>query len=348
MIDAPQAVRASRRRDLIVSAVESGRGAPLVPLRFLLLIGVMVAVTLVGLGATSSLRYALAIGGIYAMSVLANSVVLGTLGEINLGSSAWLGVGAYTCTIAMQHDLPLSVSILLSISVTTVIGFLIAIPTVRLKGIFTALVTFALAFSIPQLVVYLEKYTGGSHGLSLPFNLQLFGMTVGGSEPGMLILVNVLFVIVALVTMAILESRFGKTAVWVGEAEPAAAVFGVRTTIVKVLVWTWSAAISGAAGALFALTVGFISPDQFQTFLGISLFVGAVIAGSRSMWAAWIGGAIVGVLPTQLQDFMPSSATGILFGLVLLAAILAGTGGLARLVERLIILPFVRKAGPAR
>jgi branched-chain amino acid transport system permease protein len=111
-------------------------------------------------------------------------------------------------------------------------------------------------------------------------------------------------------------------------------VFGVRTTLTKVGVWTWASALGGLSGALFALTVGFLSPGQFEAHLGIFLFVGAVIAGTRSVWGALLGGLLVGTMPSQLQDIVPAEATGILFGAILFAGLVAGRGGVSRLIER--------------
>lgn len=322
--------------EICQSSIQSGRGRGFVRWRLLLIVALPVVTLIVGLSSTSSTRLALAIATVYAIAVLSNSVVLGGLNEINLGAGGWMAVGAYAMAIFLEHSIPLLVSVVLAVATTTLIGFVVAIPTVRLRGIFTALSTFVLAYSVPQCIVFLESITGGSHGKSVPFGLTLFGAEIGGSSPGTLVLVTVSFIVVGLATFALLESRWGKTVIWVAEAEPAAAVFGVRTTAVKVAVWTWSAALSGLAGALFALTLGFLSPDQFQAALGINLFVGAVIGGSRSIWAALVGGLLIGFLPTQLQDYMPSSATGILFGGILLVAILAGAGGLARPIEKLL------------
>jgi len=319
------------------AGLEAGRGRALLGMRVVLVLIAVVAAVSVGLGSTSGLRYALAMGAVYALAALANGVVMGGLGEISLSTSAWLAVGAYVCGLALEAGWAVGWAILASIVVTAIIGFVVAIPTVRLRGIFTALATFVLAWAVPQSIIYLEPITGGSHGLSLPTGNTVLGLPLGGSSPGQLIFSYICFTIAGLVTLALAESRIGRRVVWVGESESAAAVFGVKVTWVKVAVWTWSAAVAGLGGALFALTVGFLSPDQFPATLGINLFVVAVIAGSRSIWGAVLAGVLLAVVPTQLQSFIPSSATGIIFGVILLLALLTGAGGLAKRVEWLIL-----------
>lgn len=319
----------------VKAAIVSGHGRALLPFRLGLLLAVAVIAAVVGAGSTSALRYALAISVAYAFAVLANGVVLGGLGEINLSTGGFLAVGAYVGGYLLTKDVSAPLAMVTAMVVTAAVGFVLAIPTVRLQGIFTALATFVLAYAIPQTLVYLDRFTGGNFGLSLPLVVDFFGISIGGSSTGQLYLSLVLFVLAGALTYALSVSRWGKRVLWVGEAEVAGAVFGVRIRWVKVAVWTYGAALCGLGGTLFALTAGFLSPDQFGAMLGISLFVGAVVLGARSVWGALLGGMFVGVLPHELQNIVPTSATGVVFGLVLFAAILVGTGGLVKPVETL-------------
>jgi branched-chain amino acid transport system permease protein len=322
------------RRHRLNASLESGQGSILRSSRVCLIVGLPALVCLVALTNNAAVRYALIMGLIYSIAILGNSVITGGLGEISLAASAWMALGAYGTAYLIETGFSPGLAVASAVAISTVMGALVAIPTVRLDGLFTALVTFALAFSIPQFAVYLDGITGGSQGLALPAEIGILGLSVGGSSSGSLLLSAGCFIAVALLTTLLLERSAGRKVLWVGEAEISAAVFGVRTTLTKVGVWTWASALGGLSGALFALTVGFLSPGQFEAHLGIFLFVGAVIAGTRSVWGALLGGLLVGTMPSQLQDIVPAEATGILFGAILFAGLVAGRGGVSRLIER--------------
>ncbi|MFR9804055.1 branched-chain amino acid ABC transporter permease [Pseudonocardia sp. RS010] len=314
------------------SMITTGRG--LVRWRALLTLVVTAAVAVAALTGTASLAYSLGIGLVYAVAIVGNNWVTATLGEINLGAGAWLAVGAYLMAFLVQAGLPLVPAALCAIAGTAVVGTIVAVPVVRLTGIFTALVTFAVAFAVPTLIVELQPFTGGAAGVALPVDPTVLGVTLGGSTTGMLVLSSLVYVLVAVGSALALRGSWGRAALVVGEAAPAAAVFGYRVRRVQILSWGVSAAVCGLAGVLFALTVGYLGPTQFDPFLSITLLVAGLVGGVRSPYGALLGGLLVGTLPPQLQSVVPASATGIVFGLVLLVALAAGGKGLSDAVER--------------
>lgn len=205
----------------------------------------------------------------------------------------------------------------------------------------TALVTFALAYSITDLATFFNSFTGGDAGMYLPANVGVGGMTFSGSSKGMLLLVVVLMIVVGFIHLAMLHSRSGRIAISVGEAESAAAVFATRVRWVKLAVWAWAAALAGLAGVLYGLSVGYVTASQWQVNLTIFVLVGGLIGGSRSASGAWIGGLLVGGLPILLQTVVPVAATYIAYGAILLGALLVGGKGLAEFVERGFVWAYV-------
>ncbi|MGE4425739.1 MAG: branched-chain amino acid ABC transporter permease [Solirubrobacteraceae bacterium] len=321
-------------------SLTTGRG-PLLAGRLGLVVLAAAIVLIVGVNGTSTLRYSLVIGVIYAITILGNNAILATLGEINLASGAFMAVGAYTMAYTLSKGWALPTALLAVIVVSAVIGLLIAVPTVRLTGLFTALATFALAYAIPDLSLELSAVTGGDAGISvLPQTVG--GELLDGSSSLMLTIVLVLFVLLAAASMVLFGRGPGARLLAVGEAPHAAASFGLRSTGLKLAVWTWAAVLGGIAGGAYALTVGFLNPTIFVVFLSISLLAGSLVGGARSAIGALLGGLLVGALPSNIQSVVPASATGAVFGAVLLIALLAGSGGLGALLERTILRPFVR------
>lgn len=320
------------------AALASGRGR-VATLRALLL--VLVAAAVLGIGAVqeSTVRYSLVIGTIYAIAVLGNNAVNGALGEINLAAGAFMATGAYTMAWMLNHGHHVLVSFLAVLAFSAVAGAVLAVPVIRLGGIFTALATFALAYAVPDLALWMRDVTGGDSGVAVP-SLTIGDTFVDGSSMTMLMIVSGVFLAAAGITLAVVRSRVGITLLVVGESTAAARVFGIRVTLVKIGVWTWASILGGVAGGFYALTVGYLNPTIFVVFLSISLFVGGLIGGTRNVAGAWIGGLVVGTLPTNIQNVVPASASGIVFGVILLLALLVGSGGLGGLLDR----PAVRLA----
>ena len=192
----------------------------------------------------------------------------------------------------------------------------------------------ALASAVPSLVMELEHWTGGQRGIGVPFDASVLGQEVTGSNPALLILVTVVFGVLGLIYLAVLRSPMGRTLLVVGEIPQAAECFGVATRRWEVGIWAFAAALGGLCGCLFALAIGYLTPEVFPLFLSISLLVGCFVGGPRSPLGALMGGLFVGALPTNIQSIVPAEATGMLFGLAMLLMLFAGGLGLAGLVER--------------
>ncbi|ALL79238.1 hypothetical protein AD006_32145 (plasmid) [Pseudonocardia sp. EC080610-09] len=316
-------------------SVSTGRG-DLLGLRHATLLLFAAFVLIIGLAGPANLRYGLIFSTVYAVAILGNNAIAATLEEINLSGGAFIAFGAYTTMLALEAGLNVFVAMLLALVVAAGIGAVFAVPTTRLTGLATALVTFTLAFSIIDLTNYLTPITGGDAGRQVSLDAGFAGLRFSGSRPGMLVLVVAVMVLVGLAHLWLLHRKPGRVAIAVGEAESASSVFGANIPLVKVAVWTWAAGLGGLAGALYALAVGYVSSSQWPIMMSILVFVGGLIGGTRSATGAWIGGIIVGGLPLWLQNIVPATATSVLFGVIIIVALLAGGKGIAELGERLL------------
>lgn len=318
------------------TSVVSGRGS-LLWLRIGLLLAACGAVVLVGTTGDPTLRYGLIIGVTLAIAVLGSNAVTGALDEISLSQGAFMACGAYLCVIGLERGWDFWQALVVSVLVTALLGAIVAIPTARLEGIFTALVTFALAFAVPDLIIQFRDQTGGQAGLPVPFGLTLVGQPVGGSDPAWLFVIVVVFALAAVASLLMLHGRIGRVLVTIGEGGPASECFGVRSRVWEVAVWTWAAALAAVAGVFFGATIGYLTPEVFPVMLSIMVLVGTVVGGARSALGALIGGILIGTVPPELQSVIPAEATGILFGAILLLALLAGRGGVNSFIERTIV-----------
>lgn len=341
-IDAEAAGAEVRRRrkqwslENLRTSVATGRGRLYLPRHVTLLLTAGLVVV-VGLAGGADLRYSLILSTVYAVAILGNNAVHAALGELSLGSGMFIAFGAYVTANGFNNGWSIGLTFGVAVFGSMLVGAIFALPMMRLNGIATALVTFALAFSTTDLTMYLSEFTGGDAGMYLPADIGMGSLIFSGSSTGMLILAAVVMVIAGVVHLALLHFRPGRLAINVGEAEPSAAVFAVPVRLAKLAIWAWAAALAGAAGFLYSLTVGYVTSTQWTINLSIFVLVGGLIGGTRSAAGAWIGGLLVAGVPLWLQGVIPVSANSIAFGVILLAALLVGGKGLSEFGERALV-----------
>jgi branched-chain amino acid transport system permease protein len=242
-----------------------------------------------------------------------------------------MAIGGYTTAImSADHHLNLIATLPLSFAITFVCGLIVGIPALRLSGVYLALVTFALAVSVPQFPLKFSKFTGGSNGIrtiTTPTNSWLYWVTWSCA--------GIAFVLAWL----ILRGRTGRAFRAVRDSELAAASSGVSLRIYKTLAFGISAAFAGVAGSLFVLvTNGFAQPNEFGVLLSLQLLIGAAVAGLGSLWGVLAGAAFIGLLP-EISASAPlvgsSHGQDVVFGLIVIVIMLMLPNGVVGLFGRL-------------
>lgn len=267
---------------------------------------------------------------VYAVAVLGLAVVTGYNGQISLGHGAFFAAGAYTTAILIDRwDVPYWATLPVSGLLCAATGFLVGFPALRLGGLYLALTTFAMAVTMPQLIKFhlFEGWTGGVQGIAFakpgaPFGLPLdpdqwiylFTLAVG----------SVLFALCA----NLLRGRIGRAMVAIRDQPLAAEAMGIDIALFKTRTFAVSAAVTGVAGSLSAVAVQFVAPDSFAVTLSITLFVGLVVGGSRSVAGPVFGALFIEFVPNLASQFS-DAAPGALYGLILIASLLLMPGGLA-------------------
>jgi branched-chain amino acid transport system permease protein len=211
-----------------------------------------------------------------------------------------------------------------------VFGVLVGLPALRFSGVYLALVTFALAVSVPQLPLQWSKFLGGRDGVQTSrsvSHLWLYGVAWTASA--------ILFVLAWL----ILRGRIGRAFRAVRDSEIAAVASGVELPVYKTLAFGISAAYAGVAGSLFVLaTNGFAAPDEFAIVLSLQLLVGAAVAGLGSLWGILAGAAFVGLLPsvsTSVPVIGSDHGRDVVFGAAVIGVMLLLPDGFAGLLAQI-------------
>ena len=266
--------------------------------------------------------------GIFFIGVLGLNILTGYTGQISIGHGAFMAIGGYTTAVlSRDHNMNLVVTMLAAFALCFVFGVLVGLPALRFSGVYLALVTFALAVSVPQLPLKWSKFLGGRDGVQTSRTVShpwLYGAAWTTSA--------ILFVLAWL----ILRGRIGRAFRAVRDSEIAAVASGVELPLYKTLAFGISAAYAGVAGSLFVLaTNGFAAPDEFGVVLSLELLIGAAVAGLGSLWGILAGAAFVGLLPavsTSVPVIGSEHGRDVVFGAAVIVVMLLLPDGFAGLL----------------
>lgn len=241
----------------------------------------------------------------YVMVIVGINLLTGFTGQISLGQGAFFAVGGYTLGIVSfgEWSVPWGISLFMAPVITGVLGFLVGIPALRLKGPYLGLATLALAVTVVPIAKRFDQFTGGVQGITMFGKVNPPGIFSDHLDYFFYYLSLGAAVVMLVISWNIMQGRMGRALIAIRDNETAAASMGINIALYKTTVFGISAAFAGLAGALNAAAIQFVSPDQYSVLVSIRVFVGAIIGGIAS-----IGGAIAGGLFTQ---FIPDVTSGI-------------------------------------
>ncbi|MDB4975179.1 MAG: branched-chain amino acid transporter permease [Myxococcaceae bacterium] len=271
-----------------------------------------------------------------AIALLGLNLLTGFNGPISLGHGAFFALGAYTQAILMDK-LGLSYTLGVPLAGLLCLGFgvLFGLPALRLDGLYLALATFALAVSLPQLLKYrhLAPWTGGVQGITLSKPAAPFGLALTPDQ--WLYFFTLFWLLLAFLSARrLLRSHVGRALVAIRDQPIAALALGVDVPRYKTLTFGVSALYTGIAGALSTIAVQFVAPDSFSVLLSIDLLVGIVVGGIASLSGALYGAMFLRFVP-MLTDQLSKTATGAVYGVVLIGFVYALPLGIAGFVTRI-------------
>ncbi|MGH8816826.1 MAG: branched-chain amino acid ABC transporter permease [Achromobacter pestifer] len=261
------------------------------------------------------------------LAVLAQgwNIIGGYAGYASFGNSVFYGLGSYGVAIAMvQWDLPFAVGLALGVVLAVAFAVLLGLPVLRLRGHYFAIATLALA-QVMTAIVSNVKLAGQNIGLVLPplNNDPLFYELALG-----------LLVLATLTVAWLTRSKFGFGLIAIRENEEGAAVMGVNTTLYKVAAFAISGVFSALAGGIHAYWITFLDPDSaFDISLNVKMIIMAVFGGAGTVLGP-IAGAFSLSAISELLSSEITSAAGLFFGVVIVAAVVLMPRGLADLLRR--------------
>jgi branched-chain amino acid transport system permease protein len=264
--------------------------------------------------------------GIYLILALSLQLALGYTGLINLGHIAFFAIGAYTSALLTLNGTPFLLALLLAGILAMISGFLLAVPTNRLKGDYLALATLSFTFVVYALALNWTSLTRGPLGIPGIPKPVFFGMSFS-SNLNFLILTIVTVLISYFIIRQIVKSPFGRVLGATRDNEMAVRVLGKNTFKLKLYSLGLSAFFAGIAGSLYAHYITYIDPSSFHIMQLIPILCIVIIGGLASLKGTIIATIILILLPEPLRFVgFPSSVVGpmrqIIYALVLIIILL--------------------------
>ena len=263
---------------------------------------------------------------VFIVLVASFDLLLGYTGIVSFAHTMFFGIGAYGVAIACTRIGPtwgaLALGVTLALIVSLLLSLVIGLFSLRVKAIFFAMITLAVASAFLGLASQLSDFTGGEDGLTfkVPEALQpgtsyLDEPLLGASIDGRFVSYYLLFVValmLVLMMLRIVNSPFGRVLQAIRENDFRAEAIGYRTVVYRTLSNVLSALFATLAGCLLALWLRYNGPDtslSFEIMLDILLIV--VIGGMGTIYGAVVGGVLFLLAQSYLQDLMKLGASAV-------------------------------------
>jgi branched-chain amino acid transport system permease protein len=262
---------------------------------------------------------------LYVVLTQAWNILGGYGGYLNFGMVTFFGVGAYTSAVLFQYwEISPFLTAPFAGITSAALGFLIGIPTLRIRGAYFALVTLIITFAV-QILVLDMPFTQGALGIYL----QPLTLTPLGVERLFYFLFLACAVIVTLLVYSIEHSNFGWALVAIREDEDAAEIVGIRTVEVKWIANCLAAFIAGVVGGLYAQRIMYIEPTGTFAFdISLNVVLMAVIGGAGTWQGPLIGAPLVLLVADTLRVTFTSEVNRVIFSIIVILIALFIPGGI--------------------
>jgi branched-chain amino acid transport system ATP-binding protein/branched-chain amino acid transport system permease protein len=306
----------------------------LIPLGFLVFALILAAVPLMAANEYALRLFMLFL--IYGVIAVGLNVLVGLTGLVSLGQAGLFALGSYTGAIlATRLGFDIVASCIGAAIMSGAFGVLLAYPTVRVKGVYLAVVTIAFGIIVENVAIEWKSLTGGTTGLSSIPRPNVFGIKLSGFA-----FYGVLAVTLFVFTLLIHNlkiSRYGRTMLAVSQSETASRSLGINPTAMRTLAFVVASVTAGIAGTFYAFLNSYISPDIFTFSDSVRFLLMVILGGAGSTFGPVIGAYILTYLPEYLQQFQlwQTFAYGALLLLVMFALPRGILGTLRLVFDRL-------------
>ncbi len=268
---------------------------------------------------------------IFALAALACNLLLGFTGLLSFGQGIFFGVGAYGAALLMIHlHWGMFPALLGAAVLGATLALLVGALAIRRTGIYFVMLTLAFSQMAYFLAYTLSGWTGGDNGL---LDVPRPDLTIAGhvlvdlSDPRhFYTFVAVLFLVIFIGAQRVIRSPFGSTLLAIRENETRAAAIGYDTRHFKILVFMLSGAVTGIAGALYAMLLHFAPLSNIDLVMSENILIMTIVGGTGSLFGSLLGAGSIVLLGDVLSDLWPRWL--MLLGIILILVVVFMRGGL--------------------
>ncbi len=273
---------------------------------------------------TSLLLTVLIYTAIYALMAIGQNIITGYGGMLSLCQAGFYAIGAYTtailtttCGFGFWATLPIAILL------TALCGFLIGMPTLRLRGDYLAIATLGFGEIVRNVLTNWVSLTNGPMGIRKIPKISIFGYQVGQANKGMfLLLVWAVVLIIFFLSRRLARSRMGRALAAIREDEIAANSMGINPTKYKVCAFMIGASCAGIAGSFYVAYMGSVMPGSFTFMISIMVLCMVVLGGMGNFAATLLGAFIIELIDylpriLGLTNVIPAQFKQVIFGLIL-------------------------------
>jgi ABC-type branched-subunit amino acid transport system ATPase component/ABC-type branched-subunit amino acid transport system permease subunit len=295
-------------------------------LRDPVLIVVVVGAALYATVANQYYLFLLTVGALTVIVGVGLNVLIGLTGQVSFGHVGFYALGAYaTAILSAKYGWNFWLTLPVGAVLTGVVGALLGLVALRVRGPYLAMVTIAFGFVVEYSVVEWEGLTGGQNGLmNIPYP-AVGSLSIG--ERGIALVAIALMGLVLVLYKRLARSGWGLAMRAVRDSEIAAASLAVNPLTVRTVAFTISAVLAGIAGSFFASATTFVAPSSFPFFQSILFVLVVIVGGVERTYGPVIGAVIVVGIPEMLSGLAEYRV--LLSGVLMLAVLLFAPGGIA-------------------
>jgi branched-chain amino acid transport system permease protein len=269
----------------------------------------------------------------FAMAAMGAGFMYSRLGMVSLAQVALMGVGGWV-TLRLNHafSLPFEANLFLAAISTSVLGMLLAIPALRMRGLYLALVTLMVAGGLEVVFTAYQFPNGGAGfwGVGTSFAAEMRRPLLAQSDGAYLTYTLIVAMLGLLLIMAHRQSAPGRAWALIRRSEAAAIASGTNVTFYKTWAFGLSGLLAGLGGGLLAGSLGLLDASSFRASESILLFALVIVGGARFWLGAVIAAVLYRVAPGLLNNWgVDADLALIFFGAALLHAVMTAPDGIA-------------------
>ncbi|MDP6564497.1 MAG: branched-chain amino acid ABC transporter permease [Alphaproteobacteria bacterium] len=298
---------------------------------------------------------------IATVGALGLNILLGYTGQISIGHAAFMSVGAYTAAnLAVQLHLPFWITLPAGGAMAAMIGLLVGIPSLRIKGLYLAIATLAAQFIIEWVINHTPAISGGVQAsievpppcLGFQDDAGVCQGTALANQAQLYYFVMIIAVIAVVATLNLVRSRLGRAFVAIRDQDIAAEIIGINVFKTKLIAFAISSFYAGVCGVMYTYYLGIANYEMFQLNTSIDYLAMVIIGGLGSVLGSIFGAIFITMLPIAIRLIMEAVGTMfvdeavlaqliaqfrlIIFGALIIGFLVVEPDGLAKLWQNIV------------